>query len=230
MLVLSSSTLQVTSCNSVVTEALFGRSATGLPIQRLIPDLAKMLDLLVEEDDVDLVEGLVIPEHSFRRARAMLALREGKTEAAAVFLRPSGVPAIHRDGAEVMIDVQMRIVRNSSLGAGFSETKIEEHQEAEAAAILPPSEVVYALWVTYSRILHAQNHGIGPVTPFASRPGTPPRQPSPVFRESDSEDSRSDSRTTNQVTQAYPQQRRKSQQQSPSQPLQYLQNYPLATL
>ena len=182
MLVLSSSSLKISSANSVVSETLFGRALNGVSATDVIPKFDKMLNLLVEEDRVQLVEGIVIPEHSFRRARAMLALREGKEDAAAVFLRPSGLPATHRDGAEIMVDVQMRVLRSETINSRKKNGTIAEADEASTVAGAldrPSSEVVYALWVTYSRVMHAANHGIGPISPLVSRPGTPPRQPSP---------------------------------------------------
>lgn len=181
IMVLNSSTLKVSSSNSVFSAALFGHSnPDGMLITDLIPGFDKILRLMTDEDKIGLVDGIVIPEHSFRRARALLALREGSADAAAIFLRPSGLPARHRDGAQIMIDVQMRVVK-SDKDPIYTETVIEEGDSEGAANASQPagSEVVYALWITYSRQLHAVNHGIGPVTPLMSRPGTPPHQPSP---------------------------------------------------
>lgn len=194
MLVLDATTLKVTSCNTAVSAALFGRITSGLVITEILPGLNKMLDILVEEDKVHLVEGMVIPEQSFRRARAILALRDGKADAAAVFLRPNGIPARHRDGAEIMVDVQMRIVRSDTY-AKLGSSTIQERKESSDEGAL--GEIVYALWVSYSRTLHAANHGHGPVQLPMSRPGTPPQQPRPAQvptatlpDESDSEDSK----------------------------------------
>ena len=200
MMVLSSSSLRVSSSNSVASEALFGRPLNGLECTAIIPDFDKMLKLLVEEDRIDLVEGMVIPEHSFRRARAMLAIREGKEDAAAVFLRPSGLPAIHRDGAEIMIDVQMRVAKSESLRPHFGNIN-EEHVEGDEVLLNrePSTEIVYALWFTYSRMLHAANHGVGPLSPLISRPGTPPHQPTPgdSIDPSSDESEREDDRDAN---------------------------------
>lgn len=180
MMVLSATTLTVSNSNGPVSEALFGRVPNGLPVTHIIPGFDKMLQHLVDEDNVQLIEGLVIPEHGFRRARYMLALREGREDAAAVFLRPSGVPALHRDGAEIMIDVQMRIVKSELLGSTISEEYVKDgNGSGGVTGANDSSEVVYALWVTYSRTLHAVNHGIGPISPLVSRPGTPPLQPRP---------------------------------------------------
>ncbi|KAI9716374.1 MAG: hypothetical protein M1828_000363 [Chrysothrix sp. TS-e1954] len=188
MMVLSASTLKVYSSNLKVSEAMFGRNPNGLPMSSIIPDFDKMLDLLREEEDVQLVEGTVIPEHGFRRARALLALREGNEDAAAVFLKPSGLPALHRDGAQIMIDVQMRVVKNDMLGESLDHRRTNGTIEKEQGESTTSSEVVYALWVTYSRMLHAANHGVGRVSPLVSRPGTPPQQPPPGDLLSDTTD------------------------------------------
>jgi len=176
IIVVNPTSMRISSSNSVFSAALFGHAQPdGLPIVDLIPGFDKILRVMTDEDKIALIDGMVIPEHSFRRARALIALREGSADAAAIFLRPSGVPAQHRDGAEIMIDVQMRVVK-SDRDPIYNETVAD----AGGFSALPSSEVVFALWITYSRQLHAANHGIGPVSPLMSRPGTPPRQPIPT--------------------------------------------------
>ncbi|KAF2745309.1 Pkinase-domain-containing protein [Sporormia fimetaria CBS 119925] len=171
IVVLSASDLTIASSNSVFSTALFGQPRPeGMHIRELLPAFDQLLKIMTDEDKVDLHDGIVIPEQSFRRARALLAMRDGKGDAAALFLRPSGVPAVHRDGFEIMVDVQMRVVRNAPSGTRDTDTAILEE---------PLADLVYALWITYSRHLHASNHGQGPVTPLLSRPATPPHQPSP---------------------------------------------------
>lgn len=208
ILVLSSDTLKVTSSNSVFSAALFGlEQPDGLHVSSLIPSFDKILHLLTDEDKIRLEDGLVIPEHSFRRARALLALREGRADAASIFLRPSGLPAKHRDGSDIMIDVQMRVVKSDRHETMNGAVIPEERSNAGDGGIVQrPSEVVYALWITYSRALHAVNHGIGPVNPLISRPGSPTHrsnpgqriQPPPVAAdsESDSPSSTADANTT----------------------------------
>ena len=190
IMVLSSRTLHITSSNAVFAAALFGQPRTdGLHITELIPQFAKMLDILVDEDGVELADGLVIPEHSFRRARALLALREGRADAAAIFLRPTGLGARHRDGSVIHVDVQMRVVRSETFVPEETIIAEEENGDADVFADAPSeaasstytatAETVYALWITYSRHLHSISRQGGPVPPLVSRPGTPPRQPSP---------------------------------------------------
>lgn len=176
VMVLSSSDLKITGSNSVFSAALFGQPhPEGVHVSKLIPAFDRILHVMTDEDKIDLVDGIVIPEHSFRRARALLAMREGSADAAAIFLRPSGLPALHRDGSEIMVDVQMRVVKSEKTPR-FDENVIEE-EDAPTKPVKAP-ELVYALWITYSRQLHAANHGVGPVTPLISRPPSP-RQPEP---------------------------------------------------
>ncbi len=172
MMVLSASSLEIISSNAVFSAALFGHAKPdGLPIVTFIPDFDRILRILTEEDKVQLVDGIVIPEHSFRRARALLALREGHTDAATIFLHPSGLPARHADGAEIKVDVQMRVVKSESFIP--DENVIEEASEDEddlrsERSGVSTSEVVYALWITYSRHIHAaSSHTVGAPSSFS---------------------------------------------------------------
>lgn len=173
IMVLSAETLCITSSNTVFSASLFGYDCPdGFHINELIPHFETLLGVISDEDSAELVDGIVIPEQSFRRARSLLAIRQGRADAASIFLRPSGLPAKHRDGSEIMIDLQMRVLNND---VPISDSAIAEDGEQG------PGKVSYALWITYSRQLHAVNHGVGPVSPLAmSRPGTPPRQPAPL--------------------------------------------------
>lgn len=183
IMVLSAQTLQITSSNSVFSAALFGQEKPdGRPITDLIPDFDRILKILTEEDGVRLVDGIVIPEHSFRRARAFLALRDGKADAASYFLRPDGLPAKHRDGSEIKIDAQLRVVKSDTPAPIFDENVIEERSDEEddhTAKSETQTELVYALWITYSRHIHASRQSIGAASPLLTGEETPLRQPSP---------------------------------------------------
>ncbi|KAF4636671.1 hypothetical protein G7Y89_g1406 [Cudoniella acicularis] len=184
IMVLSAKTLEITSSNSVFSAALFGQEKPdGRPITDLIPDFDRILKILTEEDGVHLADGIVIPEHSFRRARAFLALRDGKADAASYFLRPDGLPAKHRDGAEIKIDAQLRVVKSDSNPPVYQEHVIEERSDEEDDHTIPKpepaSELVYALWITYSRHIHASKHNLGAASPLLSGIATPLHQPSP---------------------------------------------------
>ena len=177
IIVLSANTLKITSSNPVFAAALFGHiNPNGLHANDLIPQFDKILDIVTEEDEVNMLEGTVIPEHSFRKARRTLALREGTGDAASVFLRPTGLIARHRDGSEIYVDVQVRVVQSIRTDGDYFviEGKSEEAVDNETdIAVAPSSEVVLALWVTYSRQLHSDPRPGGPATPVMSRPGTP---------------------------------------------------------
>lgn len=183
VMVLQPDTMEISSSNPVFSQALFGhRRLKGTHINDLISNFTQILGVLLEEDNCNtLAEGLVIPEHSFRRARALLMLRDGAEGAADVFLRPSGLPAKHSDGSDIMVDVQMRVVRSETIfPASTEDVIVEEGSEETGQKQIAISEMVYALWVTYSRQLHSAGMGVArPEHPLISRPATPPHQPPP---------------------------------------------------
>ncbi|KEZ46867.1 hypothetical protein SAPIO_CDS0195 [Scedosporium apiospermum] len=180
IIVVSPEDLAIKSSNAAFCGALFGyERPDGKSINALIPDFDKILGMLTEEDGIEMVDGIVVPEHNFRKASTYVAIREGRTDAAAAFLRPEGVPAKHRDGASLRIDVQMRVVqserqpsRNGSAIVREGGDGSSEGDEEDESAIAE-TELVYALWVTYSRHLHSTK---GPVVSGTS---TPLHQPTP---------------------------------------------------
>lgn len=181
IIVLSSETLEITSSNSVFSAALFGRSdPDGLNITQLIPQFDKMLELLILEKEAVLTDGVVIPEHSFRRARALLALKESSADAATVFSRPAGLVARHRDGSDINVDIQMRVVRSDTRKPDDSviDEKNEDLSET-ARQVIDKSEVVLALWITYSRQLHSSIHPRNSSFPAEPKTATPRQLPSP---------------------------------------------------
>lgn len=185
MMVLSSSTLNVISSNSVFSSALFGQDRPeGRHITDLVPGFDDLLDVLTEEDNVPLVDGIVIPEHSFRRARTLSILRDGKANAASVFTEPSGLLAKHRDGSTIVVDVQLRVVKS---GTFFSREQVEKLEERSSDSedsddTIAVTELVYALWITYSRQLHAAGPAanLSPSTLPTSIPTSPSFQETPA--------------------------------------------------
>ncbi|KAI9166843.1 Serine/threonine-protein kinase ppk6 [Paramyrothecium foliicola] len=178
--------LKIRSSNSVFCGALFGfEKPDGMSINALVPDFDKILNTLREEDDLQLLDGMVIPEHRFRKASAFLALKEHRPDAAAVFLQPDGLPAKHRDGSELRIDVQMRVVKSEKQARFNGETVVEESDEEDATKegedtfSITQSEIVYALWITYSRHLHAGQPRLDIEPAKQAGTASPLRQPSP---------------------------------------------------
>ncbi|KAJ9137288.1 Serine/threonine-protein kinase PSK2 [Pleurostoma richardsiae] len=185
IIVVSMNTLKIKSSNSVFCGALFGyETPNGMSISSLVPNFERILRILTDEDGIHLVEGIVVPEHSFRKAAAFLGLREGRPDAATSFLRPEGLPARHRDGSELKIDIQMRVVKSEKQAKLHEEAVIETAEDESASGAdesftISQSEMVYALWVTYSRHLHASRHNLGAASPLLSGTVTPLHQPSP---------------------------------------------------
>lgn len=192
MMVLSSSTLNIISSNSVFSAALFGQERPeGHHITELIPEFDNFLRILTEQDQLPLVDGMVIPEHSFRRARALSVLRENKANAASIFWSPAGLPGKHRDGSRISVDVQMRVVKSETVFPdnqnrkmdGGKRTETDSSSDDADSGAFAITEVVYALWITYSRQIHAAGpSGLTPETPARSpqltsgqkKPASPP--------------------------------------------------------
>ena len=180
IIVVSASDLEIVSSNSVFCTSLFGQSDLyHQKIDKLLPRFGVLLDVLTNDEGIELVDGLVIPEHNFRKARTILALREGKVDAASIFLRSQGLIARHRDGSDINIDVQMRVVHSEKTAEDDSviEEQSEDGDAASIASSAEKSELVYALWITYSRQLHSTMLS-GTVPPRISTLGTS-RLPSP---------------------------------------------------
>ncbi|KAI8635068.1 Pkinase-domain-containing protein [Xylariaceae sp. FL1651] len=199
IIVVSTDTLKIKSSNSAFCGALFGHEKPeGQSINELLLDFDKILEVLQQQDGVQIRDGIVIPEHSFRKASALVGIHEGRPDAASTFLNPDGLLAKHRDGTELKIDVQMRVVKSEKHSGHDSGTSDDESSADETAVSGVESEMVYALWITYSRHLHASRTLHLPGSPLLSGAVTPPHQPSPgqttvntpIAITSDSEDSR----------------------------------------
>ncbi|KAI1338024.1 hypothetical protein F5Y15DRAFT_425417 [Xylariaceae sp. FL0016] len=181
IIVVATDTLKIKSSNSAFCGALFGyEKPEGQSINNLVPDFDKIIDVLTEHDGVTIRDGIVIPEHSFRKASALVAIHEGRPDAAQAFLNPTGLPAKHRDGTELKIDVQMRVVKSEKHSGHDSSGSEDESHARDEAVREEESEMVYALWITYSRHLHAAQTVLPTVRPpLLSGSESPLHQPSP---------------------------------------------------
>lgn len=184
IVVVEPETLKIRSSNSVFSGALFGyEKPDGMPIYSLIPDFDKILATLTEEDGLQLLDGMVVPEHRFRRAAAFFALKEQRPNAAAAFLQPDGIPARHRDGSELKIDVQMRVVESEKhtdiIEESIEESESETAETSNRVGSVSQSEMVFALWITYSRHIHTSPMNLNMESTDRPVVLTPPHQPSP---------------------------------------------------
>ncbi|KAF5677895.1 camk camkl pask kinase [Fusarium heterosporum] len=186
IVVVEPETLKIRSSNSAFCGALFGfEKADGMSITALIPDFDNILDSLIDEDGLQLLDGMVVPEHRFRKASAFLALKEHRPDAASAFLHPAGLSAKHRDGSDLKVDVQMRVVKSEKKSLVVNDTVFEGSDEesandnGEGTFEVTHSEIVYALWITYSRHLHGTQPRLSLDSPTHLGAVTPLHQPSP---------------------------------------------------
>ena len=186
MIVVEPDTLHIRSSNSVFCGALFGfEKPDGMSINALVPKFDKILDMLTEQEGLELLDGIVVPEDRFRRASGLLAIKEHRPDASEVFLKPDGLPAKHRDGTDLRVDVQMRVVK-SEKQHHVEETVMEgsdeeEHGKSGDTFAVTRQEMVYALWITYSRNLHADRLPLkaGETAELHPPVSSPLHQPSP---------------------------------------------------
>ncbi|KAI5304326.1 hypothetical protein KEM56_006623, partial [Ascosphaera pollenicola] len=173
MMVINATTLNIISANSVFSGTLFGyETPEGHKVTELIPNFDDYLDILFEEDEMLLSDGVLIPEQGMRRARAIMTIRYSKDDAMSLFEKPAGIPARHRDGAEIMVDVSMRVVMPG--------TEMPNTEDSFASARdddpMVVKEAIYALWITYHQPVGSSSI----LTASRSRPISPPSQaPSP---------------------------------------------------
>ncbi|CAG8601060.1 25398_t:CDS:2, partial [Racocetra persica] len=128
----------IQSCNSVFVKYLFGVGSQELVgkrcIESLLPQFPRLIGVLTSERS--LVEGVLISENAFRRAAASISSTSTDkfiyshtkdfSSTTPPIPGPSGIIAIHRDGTEFDVDIQMRVVES-------------------------PDEPLHALWITYDR-------------------------------------------------------------------------------
>ncbi|CAG8507435.1 1919_t:CDS:2 [Diversispora eburnea] len=128
----------IQSCNTDFVKYLFGVGAQELigkrRIKSLLPQFPRFIEILSSERP--LVEGIVISESAFRRAASMISVPQNDllpynhpkdfSSSTITGQGSSGIIAVHRDGTELDVDIQMRVVES-------------------------PDEPLHALWITYDR-------------------------------------------------------------------------------
>ncbi|RLV94983.1 Serine/threonine-protein kinase PSK2 [Spathaspora sp. JA1] len=112
--VISSQNYQILSCNNAIAKNLFGKSFDELKnksINELVPNFTSILEAGLDQnvDKFQLVPGLVLPEHFFRKYDAMTRCKKDtNSDEEELFLHSNGVPGVHRDGKTVYVDIQLR--------------------------------------------------------------------------------------------------------------------------
>ena len=143
--VVSSKTYQIQSFNEAIARNMFGTGdLKNQPFDTIFPNFSKLIELaLIENPNMNHQEGLVLPEHYFRKlsAQCKCTKDEDKDE---VFLRCKGIDARHNDGNTVKVDIQLHV----------------------------SSDQLYVIWVTFSRFLSKGIQKIQEDTGDVVEPGT----------------------------------------------------------
>lgn len=138
LFVIDSSNYNILSCNTAIARNLFGRSSDDLnekSIDTIIPNFTKILHMGLDDNsnNFELVPGLVLPEHFFRKYDSILRFQNGEHEKEEteeeLFFHSHGIKALHRDGKYIFVDVQLRALSNETL----------------------------VVWITYSRLSNKSN-------------------------------------------------------------------------
>ncbi|CAH2350505.1 serine/threonine-protein kinase Psk1p [[Candida] railenensis] len=115
--VINSSTYNILSCNNAIARNLFGHSSEELndkTVDFLIPSFSEILRMGIDDntDFFNIIPGLVLPEHFFRKYDAMRRrsknLLSKDLSEEELFFTSKGIEGIHRDGKSLWIDVQLR--------------------------------------------------------------------------------------------------------------------------
>ncbi|KAL6452983.1 PSK1 Serine/threonine-protein kinase PSK1 [Candida maltosa Xu316] len=124
--VINSTDYSILSCNNAIARNLFGKSfddINGHSIDELIPNFSKILKIGIESSfgDYELLPGLVLPEHFFRKYDAIVKQEAGDSSstsqesAESIFFNSNGLEGIHRDGKTIYIDAQLRASSRDTL-------------------------------------------------------------------------------------------------------------------
>ncbi|KAG5422336.1 FUN31 [Candida metapsilosis] len=121
--VLNAIDFTILSCNNAIAKNLFGRSAKylrGRGIDELIPNFTKILQVGLEKniETFQVVNGLVLPEHFFRKYDSVIKYQEQSDENESeedIFFKCPGIEGKHRDGRTLYVDVQARVSTENAL-------------------------------------------------------------------------------------------------------------------
>lgn len=124
--VISAKSHSILSHNEAIAKNLFGRGLLqDKSIDSILPGFDALLKLAENENpNMSCQEGLILPEHYFRKLtiwKQNLALETMEEQ----FLKCRGIEGLHNDGNKLLVDVQLRVAQSE----------------------------VYVLWITFSRTI-----------------------------------------------------------------------------
>lgn len=128
-IVISSKNYHIESFNEAIVKNLFGTAdLKNQSIDIILPDFTNLIKLALRENpNLNHQEGLVLPEHYFRK---LYAWSQGSNddERELLFLRSAGIRGCHNDGNTITVDIQLHVANNN----------------------------IYVIWITFRRLHSAK--------------------------------------------------------------------------
>jgi protein-serine/threonine kinase len=176
MFVIDSHDYSILSCNNAIAKNLFGKSLHEIlnkSIDTLIPKFSKIFTYGIDSNvDLNFIQGLVLPEHFFRKYDAILKSHEqGTNNEEDLFFKSKGIEGIHRDGNPILIDVQLRDSGSGTFVVWITYSRATNKSEANDLQKLVPtgqdssSPIAEGSEIEEEKILNITNfkHKISPI-------------------------------------------------------------------
>lgn len=112
-IVISSKNYQVKSFNEAIVKNLFGTAdLKNQSLDIILPDFTKLMKLALKENpNLSYQEGLVLPEHYFRKLDSWLR-GSNNNEREELFSNCKGIKGRHNDGNSIIVDIQLHVSNN----------------------------------------------------------------------------------------------------------------------
>lgn len=113
-IVISSKNYRIESFNEAIAKNLFGTAdLKNQSIDIILPDFTNLIKLALKENpNLNYQEGLVLPEHYFRKLYSWSQCST-EEEKELMFLRCAGIRGCHNDGNTITVDIQLHVANTN---------------------------------------------------------------------------------------------------------------------
>ena len=113
-IVISSKNYRIESFNEAIAKNLFGTAdLKNQSIDIILPDFTNLIKLALRENpNLNYQEGLVLPEHYFRKLYSWSQCST-EEEKELMFLRCAGIRGCHNDGNTITVDIQLHVANTN---------------------------------------------------------------------------------------------------------------------